>query len=73
MATTKPKRVHIVKEEESYDAPPLDFSFKSLKDLKGTWSNLSLFLYIQEILYEEPRKGKRKPIIEEEKKDDKNV
>ena len=29
------KRYQIVKEEESYDAPPLDFSFKSIKDLKG--------------------------------------
>jgi len=53
------KRYQIVKEEQSYDAPPLDFSFKSIKDLK-------------DILYEEPRKGKRKPIVEEEKKDDKN-
>lgn len=36
MATSKSnKRVQIIKEEDSYDAPPLDFSFKSLKDLKG--------------------------------------
>jgi len=55
----KNKNVQIVKEEESYGAPPLDFSFKSLKDLR-------------DILYEEPRKGQRKPIVEEEKKDDKN-
>lgn len=33
------KRYQIVKEEESYDAPPLDFSFKSIKDLKGTSSS----------------------------------
>lgn len=53
------KRVQIVKEQDSYDAPPLDFSFKSLKELKA-------------ILHEEPRKGKRKPIVEEEKKEEKN-
>ena len=35
MTTAKTKRVQIIKEEDSYDAPPLDFSFKSLKDLKG--------------------------------------
>ena len=35
MTTTKFKRVQIVKEEDSYDAPPLDFSFKSIKDLNG--------------------------------------
>jgi len=61
------KKVIIVKEMDSYDAPPLDFSFKSLKELK-------------EILKEEPRnKGKRKPIVidedkkDEKKKDGKNV
>jgi len=54
------KKTIVVKEMDSYDAPPLDFSFKSLKELK-------------EILKEEPRnKGKRRPIIiEEDKKDDK--
>jgi len=54
------KKTIIVTETDCYDAPPLDFSFKSLKELK-------------EILKEEPRnKGKRKPIVnEDDKKDDK--
>ena len=37
------KRVQIVKEQDSYDAPPLDFSFKTIKNLRGnTLTGLNL-------------------------------
>ncbi len=64
------KKVVIVQEIDSY-GPPLDFSFKSLKELSGT-NTLSKRLIFTDILKEPSRKGKRKPIIiENDKKDDK--